>query len=114
MLLLSRVGTNIGQQCHMTGTLQRDAQGPLVAGASAGLSPGLNLGALREVFTQARHVFVINVLDLVHAEAALLAARHVAIPVPRPAAVGATAPASATVARASAATTVARASPSAA
>ena len=84
LLLLTRVGTYVGQQGHVACALERDAEGALVARTGAGLTTRLDLGPLGQVLAQARNVLVIYMFHFVHAEAADLAPRHVAVATARP------------------------------
>src|SRR3712207_4318202 len=74
-LLLSSVGTYIGQEGHVSGALDGGAEAALVTGAGPGLAARFDLAALGEVAAQARHVLVIDLLHAVYAEGAYLAAR---------------------------------------
>jgi hypothetical protein len=58
----------VRQQRNVTGTLQRDSERALVAGAGAGLPPGLDLAALREVAAQPSDILVVDVADLIDTE----------------------------------------------
>ena len=67
----------IGQKRHMPRVLQRDGQPTLVLGAGAGLAARLDLGAVGQEAAQPHQVLVVDVVDLVDAELANLAARRV-------------------------------------
>ena len=58
----------------MPGALNRHGQLSLMAGAGAGDTAGHNLGPVGEESPQLRHVLVINMVGLVHAEGADLPA----------------------------------------
>ena len=59
----------------MARILQRHSQATLMLGAGASLAARLNLGALRDVATQASNIFIINLTHVIDAEGADLAAR---------------------------------------
>jgi hypothetical protein len=73
------VGTDVREQGHVPRTLERDAQGTLVARARPGLAPRLDLGALGKVLAQAWDVFVVDILHLIYTEPAHFAPRHVTV-----------------------------------
>jgi hypothetical protein len=79
LLGLAGMGADVGQEGHVAGALEGDAQGALVAGACAGLAARLYLGALGEVASQARDILVVNRVYFVHAEGAHFAAWDVAV-----------------------------------
>ena len=58
----------------MTGTLDGHGQLALMESAGAGDAAGDDLGPLAHILAQTGNILVINVLDMIHAEAANLAA----------------------------------------
>src|SRR5581483_7857893 len=65
---------SVGQERQVPGALHGDGEAALVAGAGAGLPPGLDLAAVRDEAAELERVLVVDVLDLVDAEGADLAA----------------------------------------
>src|SRR5687767_11200917 len=78
-VFLAAVRPHVGQKRHVSRPLESNAQGALVSGACSGLTARLDLGALGQVAAQSGHILVIDMLHLVHAERAYLAAWHVAL-----------------------------------
>jgi hypothetical protein len=75
--MLRRVGKEGDVPCPLEG----NAKFALVAGARAGLSPGLDLGPLREVAAEAVDLLVVDLDGLVGAERADLAPASIAVEV---------------------------------
>src|SRR4029079_13366916 len=67
--ILPLVG-DVGQQRHLTCTLDRDCDLPLVPPACAGDAPGPDLALLRDVAAQLVRVLVVDLVDLLLAEVA--------------------------------------------
>ena len=65
---------HVGQQRNMARTLDGDGQLTLMESAGTGNAAGNDLRALGNVLAQAGDVFIVNVVDTVHAEAANLLA----------------------------------------
>src|SRR5438132_1916229 len=76
----------VREQRHVARALERRGEHPLVLRAGAALAARVDLAAVADVATDAAHFFEVDLLDLVHAERADLAART-----PRPAVAGAVA-----------------------
>src|SRR5438105_4753758 len=64
----------VWEQRHVTGPFERRGEHPLVLRAGAALAARVDLAAIADVATDATHLFEVDLLDLVHAERADLAA----------------------------------------
>ena len=69
----------VGQQSDVTSSLDSHGQFSLVTGAGAGHTTGNDLGALREVSSQASYILVINGFNLIGAEGADFSSSSAAI-----------------------------------
>lgn len=67
-LLTSNVFGSIGQKSEMTRPLDGQSQAPLVLGAGPNFAAWSDLTAVGEKTPQIVHLFVIDMIDLVHAE----------------------------------------------
>ena len=74
---IADVGGGEGQQRQMAGALQRGRQPPLMTGTGAGLTPWLDLAAVRDKPPQPCRFLVVDHVDLIHAELADLPPRNV-------------------------------------
>lgn len=74
----------------MASALDSYAQATLVASARSGFAARLDLAALGQVAAQSRHVLIVDLLDVIDAEGANLAAGYVAVATPARTAGGAT------------------------
>src|SRR5438045_3318564 len=65
----------VREERHVARALERRGEHPLMLGAGAALAARVDLAAIADVATDAAHLFEVDLLDLVHAERADLAAR---------------------------------------
>ena len=66
----ARLFANVGQEGNVSGAFYSDSQLSLMTSAGTGNTPRDDLSAVRQLPFQSRNIFVIDLLNFIHAESA--------------------------------------------